>query len=95
AGTLQIAEGLSVPWADTLCKRALAEGRMATSDVGACWPDSDAARQLGIQTYVSAPIRTDDGLLLGTLCGASASQRAIAPQAESILRLFSNVIANF
>ncbi|PWV43228.1 diguanylate cyclase [Achromobacter xylosoxidans] len=95
AGTLQIPEGLSVPWSDTLCKRALDEGRMATSDVGACWPDSEAARQLGIQTYVSAPIRTDDGLLLGTLCGASASQRPIAPQAESILRLFSNVIASF
>jgi len=94
-GALQIPEGLSVPWSDTLCKRALDEGRMATSDVAACWPDSDAARQLGIQTYVSAPIRTDDGLLLGTLCGASARQQAVAPQAESILRLFSSVIANF
>ncbi len=94
-GTLQIPEGLSVPWSDTLCKRALDEGRMATSDVGACWPDSDAARQLGIQTYVSAPVRTDDGLLLGTLCGASARQQAVAPQAESILRLFSSVIAGF
>lgn len=94
-GALQIPEGLSVPWSDTLCKRALEEGRMSTSDVGACWPDSDAARQLGIQTYVSTPIRTDDGLLLGTLCGASASRQSIAPQAEEIMRLFSSVIANF
>ena len=94
-GALQIPEGLSVPWSDTLCKRALEEGRMSTSDVGACWPDSDAARQLGIQTYVSTPIRTDDGLLLGTLCGASASRQSIAPRAEEIMRLFSSVIANF
>ncbi|MFN4116606.1 MAG: diguanylate cyclase, partial [Inhella sp.] len=29
-GELQIPEGLSVPWGDTLCKRALDEGVMAT-----------------------------------------------------------------
>ena len=95
AGDLQIPEGLSVPWDDTLCKRALDEGRMCTSDVSSCWPDSDAARQLGIQTYVSAPVRSDDGVLFGTLCAASASQHQINPQAESVLKLFSSVIAGF
>ena len=95
AGDLQIPEGLSVPWDDTLCKRALDEGRMCTSDVAQCWPDSDAARQLGIQTYVSAPVRSDDGFLFGTLCAASAQRHEIAPQAESVLRLFSSVIAGF
>ncbi|MFD4836896.1 diguanylate cyclase [Achromobacter sp. NPDC058515] len=95
AGALQVPEGLSVPWSDTLCKRALDEGRLCTSDVARCWPDSDAARQLGIQTYVSAPVRTDDGVLFGTLCAASAAQHQIAPQAESVLKLFSSVIAGF
>lgn len=95
AGELQIPEGLSVPWSDTLCKRALDEGRMCTSDVSRSWPDSEAARQLGIQTYVSAPVRTDDGILLGTLCAASAKPHQITPQAEAVLKLFSNVIANF
>lgn len=95
AGQLQIPEGLSVPWSDTLCKRALDEGRMCTSDVSRSWPDSEAARQLGIQTYVSAPVRTDDGILLGTLCAASAKPHQITPQAEVVLKLFSNVIANF
>ncbi|TRM50192.1 sensor domain-containing diguanylate cyclase [Achromobacter sp. LC458] len=94
-GDLQIPEGLSVPWSDTLCKRALEDGRMCTSDVANCWPDSEAARQLGIQTYVSAPVRTDEGQLLGTLCAASARQLQLAPPAESVLKLFSNVIANF
>ncbi|MDR7945394.1 sensor domain-containing diguanylate cyclase [Achromobacter aegrifaciens] len=95
AGTLQIPEGLSVPWDDTLCKRALDEGRMCTSDVSSCWPDSDAARQLGIQTYLSAPVRTDGGVLFGTLCAASATRHQIEPQAESVLKLFSSVIARF
>ncbi len=95
AGQLQIPEGLSVPWDDTLCKRALNEGRMCTSDVSSCWPDSDAARQLGIQTYLSAPVRSDDGVLFGTLCAASAGRHQIEPQAESVLKLFSSVIAGF
>jgi len=94
-GQLQIPEGLSVPWDDTLCKRALDEGRMCTSDVSQCWPDSDAARQLGIQTYVSAPVRADDGALYGTLCAASARRHDISPQAEAVLKLFSSVIASF
>lgn len=94
-GELQIPEGLSVPWDDTLCKRALDEGRMCTSDVAQCWPDSDAARQLGIQTYVSAPVRADDGALYGTLCAASARRHEISPQAEAVLKLFSSVIASF
>lgn len=94
-GDMQIPEGLSVPWSDTLCKRALEEGRMCTSDVATCWSDSAAARQLGIQTYVSAPVRTDEGTLLGTLCAASAQRHQIPSQAEAVLKLFSNVIANF
>lgn len=95
AGALRIVEGLSMPWSDTLCKRALDAGSMAASDVGARWPDSEMARRFGIQTYVSAPVRGDDGLLLGTLCGASAGQHPIAPRTESILRLFASVIGNF
>ena len=95
AGTMTIPEGLTVPWADTLCKRALDAGRMATSDVAACWGDSDAARQLGIQTYVSAPIRDDSGELLGTLCAASADRRSISPEAQSLLRLFSSLVSQF
>lgn len=57
ASEMQIPEGLVVPWGDTLCKRALDEGRMYTPDVGDCWGDSEAARELGIRTYASAPVR--------------------------------------
>lgn len=92
AGAMVIPEGLTVDWSDTLCKRALDAGRMATSDVAACWGDSVAARALGIQTYVSTPVRSDDGELLGTLCAASAQARALAPEAEAMLRLFSSLV---
>lgn len=89
---MQIPEGLSVPWEDTLCKRALDEGRPFTEDVAGCWGDSDAARDLGIQTYVTTPVRLDDGTLFGTLCAASNEQRPITAEGRQVLSLFGELI---
>lgn len=89
---LQIPEGLSVPWGDTLCKRALDEGRPYTDDVANVWGDSAPARELGIQTYVSTPVHGSDGALFGTLCAASSQQRALAPEVRDVLQLFAGLI---
>lgn len=89
---LQIPEGLSVPWGDTLCKRALDEGRPFTDDVCSIWGDSGAARDLGIQTYVSTPVRTDDGRLYGTLCAASSRRQTLTVEAQHVLSLFARLI---
>lgn len=94
-GSMKIPEGLEVPWHDTLCKRSLDEGRTFTNNVGECWGDSDAARQLGIQTYVSTPVRFSDGALFGTLCAASDHCAELAGEAEDLLRLFAKIIAGF
>ncbi len=91
-GAMQIPEGLSVPWDDTLCKRSLDEGRSYTADVGDCWGDSDAARELGINTYVSTPVRTGGGALYGTLCAASASNVPLRPNVEKVLVMFARLI---
>ena len=92
-GLLQIPEGLSVPWSDTLCKRALEEGRFFTDDVGACWGDSAAARELGIHTYLSTPVRLTDGSLYGTLCAASTEPHVLPANMAHILLLFAGLIA--
>lgn len=92
-GRMQIPEKLEVPWGDTLCKRALEEGRAYTDNVAECWGDSDAARALGIQTYMSQPVRTSDGQLFGTLCGASAD-KVVVPQATlNVFTMFAKLIA--
>jgi diguanylate cyclase len=90
--TMQIPEGLTVPWGDTLCKRALDEGRMFTDNVSECWGDSEAAAALGIKTYISTPVYAGEGVLYGTLCGASSERHKMDEQARRVLTLFAHLI---
>lgn len=90
---LELPEGLSVEWDDTLCKRALNEGRTYTNDVAGCWGDSTAARELGIATYISEPVRVGDGELFGTLCGASGSPVSVSEDARRLLSMLATIIA--
>lgn len=92
-GDMVVPEGLVVPWEDTLCKRALDENRMYSDNVAECWGDSEAAAALGIRTYASAPIRSQDGLVLGTICAASSDQVARAPDVEPLLMLLSGLLS--
>ena len=71
---VQIPEGLSAPWHDTLCKRALDEGRPFTADVGQRWGYSQVGAALGIQTYASTPVRMADGQLYGQGFGQRLAQ---------------------
>lgn len=90
--TLQIPEDLTVPWHDTLCKRALEEGRPYTDDVSACWGDSDAAQALGIRTYLSAAVYVGERELYGTLCAASSRRQSVDARAQRVLGMFARLI---
>jgi len=92
---MQIPEGLTVPWQDTLCKRALDEGRRYTCEVPDIWGDSDAARALGITTYVSTPVVMGDGTLFGTLCAASTRRQPLSQRGEQVLQLFAELISQY
>ena len=91
ARDLRIPEGLAVPWADTLCRRALESGEMATSDVASRWPDSQAAAALGIRSYVSAPVNAGEQFY-GTLCAASTRSLPLSDHAQQVLRSFAALI---
>lgn len=92
-GHMNIPEGLTVQWEDTLCKRSLDAGLTFTNDVPGIWGDSNAARALGIKTYVSEPVHTFDNKVYGTLCGASSVKLDISDNAIHLLRLFAHIIA--
>ncbi len=88
----EIPEGLHVPWSDTLCKRALDEGRPCTTDVPSVWGDSQAARALGIQVYVSVPVETSGGQVWGTLCAADSLAADAVEEHLPTMRLFARLI---
>ncbi|MCL5049301.1 MAG: sensor domain-containing diguanylate cyclase [Firmicutes bacterium] len=94
-GELQISEGLKVDWDDTLCKRALDEGRYVVMNVPNCWGSSQAASELKIQTYASVPVHHvhGDQQLLGTLCGASRRGVEIGDEVTELLHLCGELIA--
>jgi diguanylate cyclase len=87
-------EGIVVPWADTLCKRALDEGRPCVTDVPAVWGDSEAAQALGIQVYVSVPVELSDGRVWGTLCAADSQPSDRADEHLPTMRLFARLLAS-
>ncbi len=82
-----------MPWSDTLCRRAMDAGTPYTRDVPLVWGDSQAARALGIQTYVSVPITDSDQALIGTLCGASSTSVDLDDQHMMTMQLFGRVLA--
>lgn len=90
---LTIPEGLSTPWENTLCKRALDEGRFYSDDTTSDWGDCEVARSLGIVTYLSAPVRGKSGELFGTLCAASTDRKPRTETAVHILMLFAQLIS--
>ncbi|ENA0609062.1 sensor domain-containing diguanylate cyclase [Enterobacter bugandensis] len=92
---MQIPEGLSVPWGDTLCKRAIDSGTIFSNDVAERWADCDTAKALGITTYMSIPIHLADGSLYGTLCATSTQQKQLSERGEQVLRLFAGLIAQY
>lgn len=96
AGQLHLPEGLTVPWHDTLCKRALESQCFVTENVADVWGDSDAAKQLGIKTYISVPICSNTGQLMGTLCGASTQQHGLQqrPELTQIIKLCADLISH-
>ncbi|MBV2128989.1 sensor domain-containing diguanylate cyclase [Arsukibacterium indicum] len=96
AGVLQLPESLTVPWQDTLCKRALESKQFVTEDVAACWGDSDAARELGLKSYISVPVMNQDGSVFGTLCGASSHNVELSTMSHlpELLQLCADLIAH-
>lgn len=92
-GELDLPEGLRVEWGDTLCRRALLGGPPVVEDAGVTYPDSNAARELGLKGYASAPVTMADGTTVGTLCGASTAVVPDDPANRDLFAMFSVLIS--
>ena len=92
---MQIPEGFSVPWNDSLCKRALDDRCIFSNDVAERWRSCLAAQDLGIATFFSIPVRLTDGSLFGTLCATSRARQPYNIEGEQVLNLFANLISHY
>lgn len=90
---LDIPEGFSLPWGDSLCKRALDDDCLFSGNVAAHWADCEAAQSLGITSYLSTPVHLADGSLYGTLCAASSDTHTLSLRGKQVLQLFAGLIA--
>jgi diguanylate cyclase len=92
---MQIPEGFSVPWNDSLCKRALDDRCIFSNDVAERWRSCLAAQDLGIATFFSIPVRLTDGSLFGTLCATSRARQPYNLEGEQVMNLFANLISHY
>lgn len=90
---MHIPEGFTVPWGDTLCKRAMDDSCFFSSDISTQWDDCEAAKALGITSFLSTPIHLADGTLYGTLCAVSSDSHTLSLRASQVLQLFGGLIA--
>jgi len=89
---LQVAEGSTLNWSDSMCRLAFLSGYEHTSDVGGLFPGSLGADLLGMQTFFAVPILVEDRTI-GTVCGASRSVIDMDAKSLQLMRLVSQAIA--
>lgn len=91
-GDLQVEEGSTLDWSDSMCRWALLNGTEHTSDVPTTYPGSIGGDALGMQSFLAVPI-LDEGKTLGTLCGASRSSVPVADKTLRYLQLIAESLA--
>lgn len=91
-GELAIPEGAAVPWQETMCRRALVSGVHATADADAAYGTDNAGHDLGIVSYVSVPVLTQDQAIFGTLCAASTRSQLVDDDALELLRMLAHLL---
>jgi len=90
---MEIPEGLSVPWDNTLCKRAIDEECFYSSQVANRWGDCDAAQDLGITT-LSEHARSP-GRRFPVWHATSTDEHEVSLRGEHVLQLFAGLIEQY
>lgn len=92
SGDLEVAEGSSLPWSDSMCRWSFLNGTAHTSDVAGDYPGSVGAELLGMRTFVAVPIQ-DGEVTLGTVCAASREAVDLDDDTMASLDLIAQALA--
>jgi diguanylate cyclase len=90
---LFIPEEVKLDYSDAVCRYVIEGGPDYTDDVPTVFPESDMARFLGFQSFVSAPLEIEDGAIFGTLCGASTRRVKLSEAQLTEIRNKAKLIA--
>lgn len=93
AHQLVIPERMEVPLQDTLCQRAIDELHFYEKHVPIHWADAHLAQQIGIHTYLAAPVKLANEEIFGTLCALSQESIEVGTSTQRIVQLFAELIA--
>ena len=90
-----ITEGVSLPWSNTLCRRALVEGPSFTSDIQGAWPDAQAALELDLKTFISVPVFGEGHPLelIGTICAVSSDAVVLGEDTRRLMRFAATEVS--
>lgn len=94
SGTLEVPEGMTIPWIDSLCKRCRDAGLLWTADVPGDLPPSPQSGDQPVQTFVSIPVTLPGGGTAGTLCALGSRARYLDTAEVAELELFATVLAD-
>ena len=88
-------EGRTSERTDSFCHRLLAGAPSSTSDAAndPAYKDTPVRRELGVQSYVGVPVRNDEGVVVGTLCGIDRSGVPVPDESLRVLRQLAEIVS--
>jgi diguanylate cyclase len=91
---LETPEGASIPWTETICRRAMMGGPSYSANVPEDYPGNAIAEAFSVQTYITFPVVTPDpdGTIFGTICGASTEAVELDEKAVAMIKHVADLI---
>lgn len=89
---LDVEEGSTVDWSESMCRWALLASTEQSADVLVDFPGSVGGEKLGMRTFVALPILDGDSTI-GTVCAASRRSVKIEPEVVESMRLISQAMS--
>ncbi|HSP39577.1 MAG TPA: sensor domain-containing diguanylate cyclase [Frankiaceae bacterium] len=93
ASELEVAEGSTVDWSDSMCRWSLLTGKDHTDRVPDDFPDSVGAVAVGMQTFFAIPVLDLRDQVIGTVCGASRRSVELSEADMATMNLIAQATA--
>ncbi|HTJ76730.1 MAG TPA: ATP-binding protein [Acidimicrobiales bacterium] len=94
AGDVEITEGSRLPLPSGVSQEILLGVTRSPAQMPRAHPDSQAAKRLGLRTYVSVPVVLPRHELFGMVCGASRRPQAVGEPVVSVMEFFAKIVAD-